>query len=222
LRTLREMGIPSVAVCTDPDREAPHVSRADEAITLGAPDQYLSIPAVVDAALKAGATAIHPGYGFLSQNPALVRACEERGLTFIGPSAETMETLGDKRGSRALAERLGIPVVPGAQDIDDLAQAEQAAERIGYPVLLKAAGGGGGRGMRLVRGKAELKEAHDAARREAKKAFADERLILEKYVSPARHVEIQILGDGREAVALGDRECSLQRRYQMVIEAAPA
>lgn len=217
LRTLREMSISGVAVYTDPDRDAPHVELAGEAVALGAADRYLSVDALIGASKKSGATAVHPGYGFLSQSAGFVRACGAAGLTFIGPSAESMEILGDKRASRAAAARLGVPVVPGAQDADPA-----AADRIGYPVLLKAAGGGGGRGMRLVRTPGELKEAIDAARRESKAAFADDRLILEKYVHPARHVEVQILGDGKDAVALGERECSLQRRYQKVLEEAPA
>jgi acetyl/propionyl-CoA carboxylase alpha subunit len=221
-RTLKEMGLPSVAVYTDPDRDASHVLLADEAVALGPADRYLSAEALIDAARKSGARAIHPGYGFLSQSAAFVRACESAGLTFIGPSAESMETLGDKRASRATAERLGVPVVPGARAVDDLRSAEEAAEKIGYPILLKAAGGGGGRGMRRVEERSRLKEAHDAARREAKAAFSDDRLLLEKFIHPARHVEVQILGDGRDAVALGERECSLQRRYQKVIEEAPA
>jgi len=222
LRTLREMAIPGVAVYTEPDREAPHVDLADEAVGLGAADRYLSMESVIAAARKVGATAVHPGYGFLSQSPAFARACESAGLAFIGPSAESMELLGDKRASRATAQKLGVPIIPGAEDIDRLEAAEQAAERIGYPVLLKAAGGGGGKGMRLVRSRGELKEAHATARREAKAAFIDDRLLLEKYVSPARHIEVQILGDGRDAVAVGERECSLQRRYQKVLEEAPA
>jgi acetyl/propionyl-CoA carboxylase alpha subunit len=222
LRTLAEMSIPSVSVYTDPDRDAPHAHLAGEAAPLGAADQYLSGDALIRAARSTGATAVHPGYGFLSQSASFARACAAAGLTFIGPTAESMEALGDKRGSRSTAQRLGIPVVPGARETDSVASAEEAAESIGYPVLLKAAGGGGGRGMRLVRSRAELKEAHEAARREAKVAFADERLLLEKYISPARHVEVQILGDGRDAVALGERECSLQRRYQKVIEEGPA
>jgi acetyl/propionyl-CoA carboxylase alpha subunit len=222
LRTLREMSVPSVAVFTEPDRDAPHVHLADEAVALGAPDRYLSEDALIGAAKHSGATAVHPGYGFLSQSAAFARACGAARLDFIGPTPESMESLGDKRGSRAMAERLGIPVVPGAQVVDQLSAAGEAAEKLGYPVLLKAAGGGGGRGMRLVRTRGELKESHEAARREAKTAFADDRLILEKYISPARHVEVQVLGDGREVVALGERECSLQRRYQKVIEEAPA
>jgi acetyl/propionyl-CoA carboxylase alpha subunit len=222
LRTLGEMSIPSVAVFTEPDRDAPHVHLADEAEPLGAPERYLSPEALIGAASKSGATAIHPGYGFLSQSASFARACGAAGLVFIGPTPESMESLGDKRGSRATAERLGIPVIPGARAVDQLSTAEEAAEKLGYPVLLKAAGGGGGRGMRLVRDRGELKEAHEAARRESKASFADDRLILEKFISPARHVEVQVLGNGREAVSLGERECSLQRRYQKVIEEAPA
>ena len=222
LRTLREMGIPGVAVYTEPDRESPHLDLADDAVALGSADRYLSADALIAAAKKRGATAVHPGYGFLSQSAPFVRACEAAGLVFIGPSAETMEQLGDKRASRAAAEALGVPVIPGARDVDRPQAAEEAAEQIGYPLLLKAAGGGGGKGMRLVHGRSELRDAHEAARREAKAAFADDRLILEKYVFPARHIEVQILGDGRSAVALGERECSLQRRYQKVLEEAPA
>src|SRR5437773_844683 len=211
LRTLQEMSVPSVAVYTDPDEDAPHVHLADEASALGAPERYLSADAVIAAARKCGATAIHPGYGFLSQSATFVRSCDAAGITFIGPTAESMEFLGDKRGSRSRAERLGIPVVPGAREVDDLSTAKESAARVGYPILLKAAAGGGGRGMRLVRELSELKEAHEAARREAKASFGDDRLILEKYIFPARHVEVQILGNGRDAVALGERECSLQR-----------
>lgn len=222
LRTLQEMSIPSVAVFTEPDADAPHVPLATEASALGAAENYLSPDALIAAARKSGATAVHPGYGFLSQSPAFARACQAAGLAFIGPSAESMEALGDKRASRATAERLGIPVVPGAREVDTLSAAAETAEKLGYPVLLKAAGGGGGRGMRLVRDRGELQEAHEAARREAKASFNDDRLILEKYVFPARHIEVQILGNGRDAVSLGERECSLQRRYQKVIEEAPA
>jgi geranyl-CoA carboxylase alpha subunit len=222
LRTLDEMGIPSVAVFTEPDRDAPHVHLAGEAVPLGAPDRYLSAEALIGAATKSGATALHPGYGFLSQSAAFARSCGAAGVTFIGPSPEAMEALGDKRASRAAAQRLGIPVVPGAMDADQLSTALDTADRLGYPVLLKAAGGGGGRGMRLARGRFELEEAHEAAKREGTASFADGRLVLEKYISPARHVEVQILGDGRDALAVGERECSLQRRYQKVVEEAPA
>jgi acetyl/propionyl-CoA carboxylase alpha subunit len=222
LRTLREMGIPSVAVHSRIDRNAPHVRLAGEAIDLGAPDQYLDIAAVLDAARRTGTSAVHPGYGFLSQNAAFARACVGAGLVFVGPSAENMEALGDKRGSRKVAESVGVPVIPGVRDVDSAEVAREAADRLGYPVLLKAAAGGGGRGMRLVPGPAQLAEAHEAARREAIATFGDGRLLIEKYITPARHIEVQVLGDGKDAVALGERECSLQRRYQKVIEESPA
>ena len=222
LRTLRKMGLSSVAVYTDVDRGAPHVELAREAVGLGGPGGYLDAVAILAAARKSGAGAIHPGYGFLSQSVSFARACREAGLTFIGPSPESMELLGDKRGSRRTAEEAGVPVVPGAREVDSLEAAGEAASRIGYPVLLKAAGGGGGKGMRLVHEARELPDAHEAARREARAAFGDDRLLLEKFISPARHVEVQILGDGKDAVALGERECSLQRRYQKVIEESPA
>ncbi|HXX92509.1 MAG TPA: biotin carboxylase N-terminal domain-containing protein, partial [Planctomycetota bacterium] len=200
----------------------PHVRLASEAVDLGGPEGYLDLEGVIAAARRTGSTAIHPGYGFLSQNAAFARRCAQEGIVFIGPSPEAMEALGDKRGSRKTAEGLGIPVVPGVRDVDSLEEARAGAQRVGYPVLLKAAGGGGGKGMRLVSGPGELEAAHEAARREAVSAFGDGRLILEKYISPARHVEVQILGDGSQAVSLGERECSLQRRYQKVIEESPS
>jgi len=222
LRTLREMRIASVAVYTQVDQGAPHIRLANEAVDLGAPDRYLDQEGVIAAARKSGATAIHPGYGFLSQNAEFVRRCGREGIVFIGPTPESMEALGDKRGSRKTAEGLGIPVIPGARDVDSLETAREAAGRLGYPVLLKAAAGGGGKGMRRVLEAAGMAEAHEAARREAIAAFGDGRLLLEKYLSPARHIEVQILGNGKDAVALGERECSLQRRYQKVIEESPA
>jgi acetyl/propionyl-CoA carboxylase alpha subunit len=221
LRTLREMGLPSVALVSDAEPDAPHAALADDVVPIGPAESYLDVAAVVGAARQAGAGAIHPGYGYLSQSAAFVRACDKAGLVFIGPTAEAMVALGDKRGSRRTAETLGIPVIPGEQDVDRIESAREAAARVEYPVLLKAAGGGGGRGMRLVREPARLEEAFESARREALSSFADARLLVEKYVSPARHVEVQILGDGREAVAVGERECSLQRRYQKVVEEGP-
>ncbi len=224
-RTLREMGIPSVTVSSDADRGAPHAAAGDQAVRIGpaAPaESYLNAAALLDAARAAGADAIHPGYGFLSQSAAFARACREAGVTFIGPSPESMERLGNKVAARRAAERAGVPIVPGVEGIEDAARALVEAGRIGYPVLLKAAGGGGGRGMRRVDAPAELPAALESARREAGAAFGDERLFLEKLVEPARHVEIQILGDGKDATALGERECSLQRRYQKVIEESPS
>jgi len=222
LATLRDMGIASVAVHSDVDAGAPHVFMADEAIALGATHAYLDIPRVIEAARSSGATAVHPGYGFLSENAAFARACRDSGLVFIGPSPEAMEALGDKREARRLAEEIGVAIIPGERTCDSVDEARAAAARIGYPILLKAAGGGGGKGMRLVSAGADLEQSFGAARREAGSAFADERLIVEKYIAPARHIEVQILGNGTDAVGLGERECSLQRRYQKVIEEAPS
>ncbi|HEX7078559.1 MAG TPA: biotin carboxylase N-terminal domain-containing protein [Candidatus Eisenbacteria bacterium] len=224
-RTLREMGIPSVAVYSDADRGAPHRRAADESVRIGPPapaESYLDTAAILDAARTTGADAIHPGYGFLSQSAAFSRACAEAGVVFIGPSAESMERLGDKESSRRAAARMGVPVVPGVEDVPDAARAAAEAARIGYPVLLKAAGGGGGRGMRRVEKAEELPAAFQGARREAVAAFGNGRLFVEKVIHPARHVEIQVLGDGRDAIAIGERECSLQRRYQKVIEESPS
>jgi len=224
-RTLRAMEIPSVTVYSDADRAAPHAAAGDESVRIGpaAPaDSYLNAAALLGAARETGADAIHPGYGFLSQSAAFARACREAGVTFIGPSPESMERLGDKVASRRAAARCGVPVVPGVEGIEGAERARAEADRIGYPVLLKAAGGGGGRGMRRVDSASELAAAFESARREAAASFGDERLFLEKLVDPARHVEIQILGDGRDAIALGERECSLQRRYQKVIEESPS
>jgi len=224
-RTLRAMEIPSVTVYSDADRAAPHAEAGDESVRIGPAspaDSYLSAAALLGAARAVGADAIHPGYGFLSQSAAFARACREAGVVFIGPSAESMERLGDKVASRRAAERCGIPRVPGAEGVDDARRARVEADRIGYPVLLKAAGGGGGRGMRRVDSAEELPAAFESARREAGASFGDERLFVEKLVDPARHVEIQILGDGKRAIALGERECSLQRRYQKVIEESPS
>jgi acetyl/propionyl-CoA carboxylase alpha subunit len=219
IRAARELGVPTAAIHAASDREAPHVAAADEALPVSG---YLSIEAVVEAARRCGATAVHPGYGFLSQNAAFVRACEAAGLVFLGPGAETMERLGNKRASRETAEAAGVPVIPGAGRADSIEEARAAADRLGYPILLKASGGGGGKGMRRVDSEADLPAAHEAAVREARGAFGDAALVAEKLVHPARHVEVQILGDGRDAVAVGERDCSLQRRFQKVIEEAPA
>jgi acetyl/propionyl-CoA carboxylase alpha subunit len=222
LKTLREMGVPSVAVHSDGDHDAPHVDLADEVAALGAPSGYLDASLLIETARRLSADAVHPGYGFLSQSVPVAEACRTAGLTFIGPSPESMRLLGDKRGARRTAEECGLPVIPGASACDTPEAARRAAGSIGYPVLIKAAGGGGGKGMRLVEDDGALAEAFAAARREAEAAFADPRLLVEKYLAPARHVEAQILGDGVDAVALGERECSLQRRYQKVIEEAPS
>jgi len=222
LHTLREMNIPSVAVCSEIDEGAPHTMLADETVTIGGDYAYLEFDAVIGAARSTGATAIHPGYGFLSQNAPFAEACAEAGLVFIGPSPHSTRLLGDKRSSRETAQEIGASVIPGEQAVNDADDARNAAQQIGYPILLKAAGGGGGKGMRLVREDSEIASSFEAAAREAKVAFADDRLLVEKYIDPARHVEVQILGDGKNAVALGERECSLQRRYQKIIEESPS
>ncbi|MEK7316515.1 MAG: biotin carboxylase N-terminal domain-containing protein [Candidatus Eisenbacteria bacterium] len=223
-RTLRDMKIASVAVYSEADRGAHHMRAADESVCIGSPapaDSYLNMAALLEAAHATGAEAIHPGYGFLSQSAAFARACKEAGVVFIGPSAESMELLGDKASSRRAAERSGVPIIPGVEGVARVDDALREAGKIGYPVLLKAVGGGGGRGMRRAGDAAELRGAFESARREAETAFGDDRLFLEKLVYPARHVEIQILGDGTDAIAIGERECSLQRRYQKVLEESP-
>ncbi|TMQ59207.1 MAG: ATP-grasp domain-containing protein [Candidatus Eisenbacteria bacterium] len=224
-RTLKEMGIPSATVYSDADRGAPHARSGDESVAIGpAPpaQSYLNAQAILEAARRAGADAIHPGYGFLSESATFAGQCRDAGLVFIGPSPESMARLGDKAAARRTAAECGVPCVPGAEGIDSVERALAAAERVGYPVLLKASGGGGGRGMRLVQARDEMPAALEAARREAKSAFGDGRLLLEKYIHPARHIEIQVLADGRQVVPLGERECSLQRRHQKLIEESPS
>ncbi len=224
-RTLRDMGIASVTVYSEADRGTLHARAGDKSVLLGpapAAESYLNAPAVLDAARRTGAEAIHPGYGFLSENAAFARACRDAGVVFSGPSPGSMARLGDKSAARRTAGSVGVPLVPGAEEIASADRARAEADRLGYPVMLKAAGGGGGRGMRVVTSASEMSAAFDAARREAKSAFGDDRLLLEKYVHPARHIEVQILADGREAVALGERECSLQRRHQKLIEESPS
>ena len=224
-RTLRAMGIPSVTVYSDADRGAPHARAGDESVAIGpAPpaQSYLNAAAILAAARSTGAEAIHPGYGFLSENATFAAECRAAGVAFIGPSSESMARLGDKSAARREAKAAGVPLVPGAEEIGSAERARAEAKRVGFPVMLKAAGGGGGRGMRLVASPEEIAGAFDAARRESQSAFGDDRLLLEKYVHPARHVEIQILSDCREAIALGERECSLQRRHQKLIEESPS
>jgi acetyl/propionyl-CoA carboxylase alpha subunit len=224
-RTLREMDIPSVTIYSEPDRGAPHARAGEESYPIGPADparSYLDIERVLEVARRAGADAIHPGYGFLAERAEFARACRERDLVFLGPSPESMERLGNKAAARRAAMRLGVPVVPGEEDVDSAERALEAARKVGYPVLLKAAGGGGGRGMRRVESAEGLGGAFESARREAQASFGDPRVFVEKCVHPARHVEIQILGDGRDAVAFGERECSLQRRYQKVLEESPS
>jgi acetyl-CoA carboxylase biotin carboxylase subunit len=226
-RSCREMGITSAAVFSDADRAALHVRLADEAYRIGpAPsrESYLRIDKVMEAARRAGCDALHPGYGFLAENPDLPRACTANNITFIGPSPEAMERLGSKTAARQLAARAGVPMVPGTKDpIENLGDAGNIARELGYPVLLKAVSGGGGKGMRLVAADSEMAGAWRDAASEALNAFGDARLYLEKYVDRPRHIEIQIFGDAHgHIVQLGERECSVQRRHQKVIEESPS
>ena len=223
--TLREMGIVPVAVYSEADRGALHVRSIPEALLLGAADpsaSYLDAAALIAAARRSGADAIHPGYGFLAENAAFAAAVEGAGLAFIGPTPGQIRALGDKRAARSLAQKAGVPVVPGAEGADDAALAE-AAKAMGFPVIVKAALGGGGKGMRVVADPAALAEALESARRIAESAFGDRAIYLEKRLDRARHVEVQVLGDGRGAVIhLFERECSLQRRHQKVVEESPS
>jgi acetyl-CoA/propionyl-CoA carboxylase, biotin carboxylase, biotin carboxyl carrier protein len=227
IRTCRDLGIETVAVHSDVDAREPHVRDADAAVLLGpapAVDSYLDVEKVVAAAVRSGADAIHPGYGFLSENPALADACAEAGITFVGPSADVMRLMGDKAAAKARMQAAGVPVVPGvdATELDDDAVAAAAAE-VGYPVLIKAVAGGGGKGMRAVHGPDEFADALAAARREARGAFGDDRVIVEKLVTSPRHVEVQVMGDTHGTVVhLLERECSVQRRHQKVVEETPS
>jgi acetyl-CoA carboxylase biotin carboxylase subunit len=227
LRACRELGIRSAAVFSDVDRKSLHVRLADEAYAIGpAPsrESYLCIDKLMDVARRSGCDAVHPGYGFLAENAALPHACADNGLTFIGPPAEAMESLGSKTAGRQLARGVDVPTVPGTNDpIERPAEAQALAQRMGYPVLLKAVAGGGGKGMRLVYGDAEFDSAFRDASSEAMNAFGDDRLYLEKYLDRPHHVEIQIFADAHgRVVSLGERECSVQRRHQKVIEEAPS
>jgi acetyl-CoA carboxylase, biotin carboxylase subunit len=223
LRACREMGLPSVAVFTDVDESALHVRYADEAVPLGDKSQYLQIEAILEAARKSGAGAVHPGYGFLAENADFARAAEEQGLVFIGPRPETVAMMGDKLAARRVSRQAGLPVIAGTDEPLPRELPLDMAEKIEYPVLVKASAGGGGRGIRLAHSPAELPAMIEAARREAKAAFSDDTVFLESLVQQARHIEVQILGDGQgNVICLGERECSIQRRRQKLIEEAPA
>jgi len=226
MRACREMGIRTVAVYSEADRMSLHVRYADEALALGAAsasESYLRIDRVVKAARMAGVEAVHPGYGFLSENPAFARAVAEAGLTFIGPPPAAMELLGSKTAARELAIGAGLPVVPGSENLPTLDEARRVAERIGFPVMLKASAGGGGKGMRLVQSGMELESAWRNGRSEAQNAFGDPSLYVERLMERPRHVEIQILGDRHgNLIHLGERECSLQRRHQKLMEECPS
>jgi 3-methylcrotonyl-CoA carboxylase alpha subunit len=227
IRTARRMGLRTVAVYSEADQNAMHVAMADEAVLLGparARDSYLNIERLIEAARKTGAEAVHPGYGFLSENAEFATACLKAGLVFVGPTAEMMTAMGSKSGSKALMEKAGVPLVPGYHgEAQDEATLAKAAEPIGFPVLVKASAGGGGRGMRVVRSAAELSAAIVSAKREAKAAFGDDRMLIEKYVDNPRHIEVQVIGDSHgNLLSLFERECTLQRRHQKVIEEAPS
>jgi 3-methylcrotonyl-CoA carboxylase alpha subunit len=227
IRTARRMGLRTVAVYSEADQNAMHVAMADEAVLLGparARDSYLNIERLIEATRKTGAEAVHPGYGFLSENAEFATACLKAGLVFVGPTAEMMTAMGSKSGSKALMEKAGVPLVPGYHgEAQDEATLAKAAEPIGFPVLVKASAGGGGRGMRVVRSAAELSAAIVSAKREAKAAFGDDRMLIEKYVDNPRHIEVQVIGDSHgNLLSLFERECTLQRRHQKVIEEAPS
>ncbi len=226
IRCLHELGVEAVAVYSTADAEALHVGLADHAICVGPPpagESYLQIPSIVAAAVTSGCEAVHPGYGFLAENPAFARACAESDLVFVGPSPEVMEKLGDKASAKREMRAAGIPLVPGTDGSAPLPAIRGAAAEIGYPVLLKATAGGGGKGMRVVEEPGQLDEAFAAGSAEAEAAFGDGTLYLEKIVSPARHVEVQVLCDADGGVlTLGERECSIQRRHQKLIEESPS
>ena len=226
IRACREMGIRSVAVHSTADADAMHVRMADESVCIGpnpSTQSYLSIPAIISACEITGAQAIHPGYGFLSENATFVQALEDHGIAFIGPTAEHIRIMGDKITAKETAKSLGIPVVPGSDGgVPDLAAAKRVALEIGYPVIIKATAGGGGRGMKVAEDEAAIEIAFRTARAEAKAAFGNDEVYLEKYLQKPRHIEIQVFGDGKgHAVHLGERDCSLQRRHQKVFEEAP-
>jgi acetyl-CoA carboxylase biotin carboxylase subunit len=226
IRALHELGVEAVAIYSTADRDALHVRLADHAVCVGPPaaaESYLRLPSVVAAAETTGCQAVHPGYGFLAENPAFVEACVDNDLVFIGPPAGVMATMGDKIAAKEVMRGADVPTVPGSEGETTIAGARYTAEEMGYPILLKASAGGGGKGMRLVRRHEDLEDSFGAAAAEAQAAFGDPRLYVEKAVSPARHVEIQVLCDEHgEVLTLGERECSIQRRHQKLIEESPS
>ena len=226
-RACKELGIATVAVHSTADADAMHVRLADESVCIGPPpasESYLNIPRLLAACEITGADAIHPGYGFLSENARFAEILEQHGITFIGPTSEHIRIMGDKIEAKETAKRLGIPVVPGSDGaVTAEADARSVAKRMGYPVLIKAAAGGGGRGMKVARSPEEIGQALSTARAEAKAAFGDDSVYIEKYLSKPRHIEVQVFGDGRgNALHLGERDCSLQRRHQKIMEEAPS
>ncbi|HEY4037235.1 MAG TPA: biotin carboxylase N-terminal domain-containing protein, partial [Burkholderiaceae bacterium] len=227
IRTARQMGIETVAVYSDADRNARHVELADEAVAIGpAPSRqsYLNIERILAACQQTGAQAVHPGYGFLSENAAFCARLESEGIVFIGPKAESIRAMGDKIASKRLAEAAGVSTIPGCTDvIADADQALKIAREIGYPVMIKASAGGGGKGLRVAWNDAECRDGYQSCRNEAKNAFGDDRVFIEKFIVEPRHIEIQVLGDAHaNLLYLWERECSIQRRHQKVIEEAPS
>lgn len=227
IRACREMGIRTVAVYSQADRNAVHVGLADEAVCIGkaeASDSYLNMERIISAAIAVGAEAIHPGFGFLSENAEFVQMCEQHHITFIGPSSELISRMGNKSEAKKTMKQAGVPVVPGTEEaVYDLEEAKREAERIGYPVMIKASSGGGGKGMRIAKDREEFKVSFRAAQQESIRAFADDSMYLERYVQNPRHVEVQIMADkyGR-VIQLGERDCSIQRRHQKMIEESPS
>ena len=226
IRACKEMGVATVAVYSEADRDALHVALADESICIGpakAADSYLNGERIVSAALAVGAAAIHPGYGFLSENQEFAFLCEKNGIAFIGPAAKTMEALSDKSKSKQMMKEAGLPVIPGSEALCSVEEALERAEKIGYPVMLKARSGGGGRGIRVIENEEELLANYGTAQAESLAAFGDDALYLEKYIYPARHIEVQILADEEgQVLCLGERDCSVQRRHQKLIEESPS
>lgn len=225
IRACREMGIKTVAVYSEADKNSLHAALADECVCVGGPSassSYLNQENIISAALATGARAIHPGYGFLAENASFARLCEASGIVFIGPDGDTIEKMGNKNNARELMIKAGVPVIPGSGALSDAAEAKAFAESIGYPVLIKASAGGGGKGIRLVGSEIELEDAFINASEEARRAFSDGEVYMEKYLSPVRHIEVQVLADEYgNTVTLGERDCSLQLNRQKVIEETP-
>jgi acetyl-CoA carboxylase biotin carboxylase subunit len=227
IRACKELGIETIAVYSTADRDSLHVKMADRAVCIGGPaarDSYLNMSNLIAAARNLGAEAIHPGYGFLAENPHFANLCQTHGIKFIGPQADVIEALGDKAKAREIARAAGVPLVPGSDGVvHNYEEAEEIAENIGYPVIIKASAGGGGKGMRLAHSPKGLKEALITARLEAGAAFGNEDLYIEKYIEEPRHIEIQILGDETgNLIHLGERDCSIQRRNQKLLEESPS
>ncbi len=227
IRSCKELGIKTVAVYSEADRNSLHAMLADESVCIGpakASDSYLNIPNILSAAEITGAEAIHPGYGFLAENAKFAEICQNSGFVFIGPPPDIIRLMGDKNRARQAMKKAGLPVVPGSDIIlEDVAEAKKVAQKIGYPVIIKAAAGGGGKGMRICRSAAHLEEQFPMAQNEAKAAFGDPSLYIEKYITGARHIEIQVIGDSKgKVIAFGERECSVQRKYQKIIEETPS